>query len=693
MTFRAVFIGLVGAVFVATAGYFVDHVAHLNRFVSGQFPIVIYGPLVLIVLFVGPLAGRVRRRWPLRPGEMALIIVAVLVACSIPSNGLLRYFTRCLVMPVHFNQTEPSWRKDGLLSDLPAVMVANHGRYDERLTVDFIRGLGKEGQPIGLSQIPWPQWAETLAFWGTVIFLFAVASICLAVIVHPQWSKRERLRYPIAEFANTILGSAGRAPPCSAGGSRGPGVSGPVHRRRWFWIGLAVLGGYHVVNGLHAWWPESMIRIPLSFDFGPILQKFPWLHQGWGGWRIAHPIFYPTAVALAYFLAKDITFSVGISQPLATVLGAGLLHWGVIRAGGNFITGKPFQWQRAGSCLALAVMLLYFGRHYYRRVLQRAVTGRGAARDVEAYAVGACRILLLCLAALVGILVAVGLEWHLAVAFVLLTMLAYLATARITAEFGIFYVQIIWYPVAVLLGLCGAAALGPAGFVTLAVLSTIFVAQPEECVMAFIVQGLKISEGQRLPTGKTGWVAASAFALALAAAIPFALWVDYNYGGCRAMWWDSHGQPKLPFTSLQRAKIQLRLAGELEESESMTPWQRIGSLRPDRTFLWSAGLGFAAVMLTYALRLRWSWWPIHPVLFLIWETWASAVFFHSFLLAWAIQLVIARMGTPATHRAAKDFMIGVIAGETMGAMLWMGVGGIYHGLTALNPPYYNVFPY
>lgn len=673
---------MVGAVFVATAGYFVDHVAHLNRFVAGQFPIVIYGPLVLVVLLLGPLTGRIGRRWPLRPGELGVIIVAMLVASSIPSNGLLRYFTRCLVMPVHFQHTEPGWRRDGLLADLPAVMVANRGRHDEDLTVGFIRGLGQEGRPIGLSRVPWAPWAETLGFWGLIIFLFAAASICLALIVHPQWSRRERLRYPIAEFANAMLDPGG------------PGEARPIYRRRWFWIGMAVLLVYHVTNGLHAWWPESMIRIPLRFDFSAIIRRFPKLYQGWGGWRIAHPIIYPTAVALAFFLAKDVTFSVGISQPVATVLGALLLHWGVIQAGGNFVTGKPWHWQRAGSCLALAVMLLYFGRRYYWQVLKQAVTFRTGGEKAESYAVGACRGLLVCLIALTVILIVLArLDWHLAIAFVLLTMLAYLAVARITAEFGIFYVQIIWYPVAVLLALYGEAALGPTGFITLAVLSTVFVAQPEESVMAFVVQGLKIGERQRLPAGKTGWVAVAAFGVALAAAIPFTLWVDYNYGGCRAMRWDSHGQPKLPFTSLQRAKTKLRLAGGLEESESMTSWQRLTSMRPNRTFLWSAGLGFLAVLVTYVLRLRWHWWPIHPVLFLIWETWASAVFFHSFLLAWAIQLVVSRMGTARTYRRAKDFMIGVIAGELIGAMLWMCVGGSYYGLTGLNPPYYNVFPY
>ena len=73
--------------------------------------------------------------------------------------------------------------------------------------------------------------------------------------------------------------------------------------------------------------------------------------------------------------------------------------------------------------------------------------------------------------------------------------------------------------------------------------------------------------------------------------------------------------------------------------------------------------------------------------------WASTVFFHSFLLAWVLQLVITRVGTSGAIRKARHFMIGVIAGELAGGLLWILVGAIYHTATGLRPPAYGVFPY
>jgi hypothetical protein len=673
---------LAGAVFIATVGYFAATVGRLNRFVCGQFPILVYGPLVLTVLMLNPLLGRISQRLRFRPVELAVIIIAGLAACSIPSNGLLRYFTRDLVMPLHLDQNRPGWREYGVIKDIPQVMLAGGGQYDKKLVEGFVRGMGKPGSPIAIDQVPWAQWSQTLAFWGAVVFLFAVASICLALIVHRQWSTRERLRYPIAEFANMML---------AAPGGEGPA---PVYRQRWFWIGVAAMFVFHLVNGLCKWWPESMIRIPLRFDFAAVTRRFEYLRNGWGGMTLGSPMIWPTAVALAFFLGRDVTFSVGISQPLATILFSAMLDMGLTQPE-DMIEGGTFNWQRAGSCLALAVMLLYFGRRYYWQVLRQAA---GFCRDgrAEAYAVWACRILIVSLVVLTVVLVrVVGLDVPMAVAFVLLTMLAYLAVARITAEFGMFYVQIIWLPVGVLLGLFGAKAMGPSALVTVGMLSAVLVTQPEESLMTFVLIGLKIGQGQRLSQGRAGSMAAVAFMLAIVVAVPFALWVDYNFGGGagRVGFWDAEGHAAAPFNSLERAKSELRYTGELDRSASMTASQRLMSVRPSSAFLWSTGLGFLVVLGTYALRLRFMWWPIHPVMFLIWETWASAVFFHSFLLAWVIQLVISRVGTHAVHRAVKYLMVGIIVGELLGGMLWMFVGGSYYAATGRTPPYYSIFPY
>jgi len=678
LTVRAIVIGLLGGIILGAVGYWADHAARLNRFVSGQFPISIFAPLVVVVLLLNPLASRVRRRWRLGRAELATIIIAMLAACFVPGNGLLRYFTRMLIMPIHVNQTSPAWQANGVLEDMPQAMLANRGYYDEALVRRFIEGSGTTGEPIAFGEVPWERWTQTLVFWLPLIVLFGVASVAMALIVHPQWSRHERLLYPIAEFANTML--------------TGPGQQ-PAYRTTAFKVAVAIVLLCHVNNGLAQYLSGWSIVIPRGMDFSSIAAKFPLLRWGWGGWSLQRPTIWPVAVALAFFLPRDVSFSVGISQPLATVVGAMIVHFGWVTLGGDFISGGPFQFQRAGGCIALALVLLYFGRRFYWSVLRRAVTSCGPPPHDAGWAVGACRVLLVCVAALTALLATTtGLAWPLALAFVVLTLLAYISVARITAEFGMFYVQIIWCPVMILMGIFGVVAIGPQALLVLAVLSVVFVAQPEESVMTFVVQGLRIGEVQRLPERRSGLTAMTVVVLVVLIAVPVALWVDYSYGsGTRS--WAARGMPRVPYNALQGIRTDLRLDGTLDAAVSAVGWERVANIKPDRRFLFFAGIGAGLLIVTYMLRLRFRWWPLHPILFLVWETWASALFFASFLLGWLIKSMVSTSGSHRAMQTGRHFMVGVLAGELLGGILWMLVGTIYFFITRTRPPYYNIFPF
>ena len=147
----------------------------------------------------------------------------------------------------------------------------------------------------------------------------------------------------------------------------------------------------------------------------------------------------------------------------------------------------------------------------------------------------------------------------------------------------------------------------------------------------------------------------------------------------------------MPFNELHKGTMGLR-SKDMEASMQMTTVQRVAAMRPNGECLWSLVLGMALVFGAYAARLRWPKWPIHPILFLFWETWASSVFFWSFLLAWFIQSVVTTYCPRTTYTKTKDFMIGVIAGELTGGLLWLVVGAVYYQVTREAPPPYSIFP-
>ena len=679
MTFRAVIVGLAVGMCIAGVGYYNDRILELESITAGHLlPISVLGMLLLWMAVVNPLVFRLRRRWAFRPPEVATALAILLVSCSIPGRGLMEQFTQILAMPPYWAKRNPGWRKLELMKHVPPAMLAGGGQYDETVMGGFnTGGLSKTGGHIGLDRVPWDRWARPLATWVPLLLLLAVGATCLALIVHRQWSRRERLRYPIAEFAASLI-------------DRDPARAvGPIYRNRLFWIGLAIVLGIHGVNGLHKWFPEDMIKIDMRFDLWAIGRKWPLIPQAnWGrGWMQA--TLYPTVIAFSFFLASDISLSLGLTQvvyvPIAMVMAtAG------IDMQSSYMAGGPMGWHRSGSYLAFALILIYIGRRYYGDLLKSAVTFR-RRRGVEAYEAWACRVLFVALAAAVAIIIRLGLDWPLAVLAVGLMMMMFLGVSRSGAETGLFFIQPRWQPMGVLLGLFGAYALGPEGIIVAGLLCAVLSLDPSMALMPHMVNALKISDDLGVAPRRTGFSAIGTYARGVAVAVPHVRWVNYDVGTTRNDW-SYRRVPTMPFRPAAVEADRLALAGQLADSENLTPLQRLREMRPQTKYLWAAGTGFALVFVVSLLRLRFAWWPLHPVLFLVWATWPVHCFFHSFLLGWLIKTVVMRLGGHKTYRGVKPFMIGVIAGDLLGALTFMIAGAAYYAQTGTKPINYVFFP-
>ncbi|MCJ7543867.1 MAG: hypothetical protein MUP47_04760, partial [Phycisphaerae bacterium] len=171
MTFRGIILGLVGAVFIATAGY-VTSFFRVPAPTRGHLPISIFGMLFLVMAAINPLLHRLRAGWRLRPSEIAVAMAMVLVACNIPHAGLMRTFSSILVLPIHFNKSFPGWRKVGVLNYVPpGLLVTPPAGDDSRVVGGFIAGLGRPGHPIGLGDVPWASWEAPLSFWIPIVVL------------------------------------------------------------------------------------------------------------------------------------------------------------------------------------------------------------------------------------------------------------------------------------------------------------------------------------------------------------------------------------------------------------------------------------------------------------------------------------------------------------------------------------------
>ena len=89
MTPRAIILGLLGAVFIATAGYFGYTVPKLAPLGNNFFPIIVFFPLILVAGVINPVLKRLGSWRPLAGPEQAAIVLIMLIATGLMDTEAL----------------------------------------------------------------------------------------------------------------------------------------------------------------------------------------------------------------------------------------------------------------------------------------------------------------------------------------------------------------------------------------------------------------------------------------------------------------------------------------------------------------------------------------------------------------------------------------------------------------------------
>lgn len=669
MTFRAVLIGLVLGLGMAAVGYLNDWSLELNFLANNLVPPTIFGLLLLGLMVVNPLLSLVRLR-RLAPGEWSVIVSLMMVCAVISGPGLMWQFNDVLVRPHYYRQLNPGWQKQNLLQYAPRIMLVDPGDDYERVVGGFLAGVTPGRMPPP-GAIPWHAWRRTLGFWMPLIALGFIAAICAAVVVHRQWAHRERLRYPVAEFASEILRGAGE------------GRFAAIFHNRRFWIGFAISFTILLINGLQAWHPDS-IQIPTKLDFSAMAQKWPRLNSVPRSDWLLNPRFFFIGIAFAYFISSDVSLAVGINHILFAAVFLSLLDSGLDQSHA-VLCGGFWSYQAFGAYVGMGVMILYVGRSYYRALLARVVGLGGRDGTVDRTSVWAARAGLAAAVCMVLILVlVVHLDWMLATLFVLIVGLLFLVLTRINAETGLIIIQPMWWPMGVLLGLFGINALGPDMLTILGLLSAGLVMDPRACMMPMAANALRLSERQGVSTRRlAGWMV-PAVLLALVVGMFATIYVQYAFGqGGHFFWGKNVGGYAFEVVGRELPSFLSDPAGWHEF--------RISQTQPSKLFTYGAGLGLVLVLTLSFLRTKFTWWPVHPLLFLIWHADNTRPIAPSFLLGWFIKGAVTRFGGSQTYRRNKPLFVGLVSGEFLAAILWAVVALVYYLLRGTHGRVFEVF--
>jgi hypothetical protein len=70
------------------------------------------------------------------------------------------------------------------------------------------------------------------------------------------------------------------------------------------------------------------------------------------------------------------------------------------------------------------------------------------------------------------------------------------------------------------------------------------------------------------------------------------------------------------------------------------------------------------------LRLRFWWWPLHPVGYLLTTSYGMIFLLFPFLIAWVAKVLVVRYGGLRLYRQTVPLAVGLIIGDLLNVAIW-----------------------
>jgi hypothetical protein len=568
--------------------------------------------------------------------ELLVVLAAWLAANMVAGRGLLHPLLSSIAGPVYYARSGVA--KDAVSRSLPSWLALA----DRASASGFFEG---HGLPV-----PWAVWRRPLLTWALFFAPFLTANVCLCALFERVWVRQERLAFPLVALPLEAL-------------RWGDGGTEERLVRRAAAFGLAaplLLHGFGVLNA----YAPGVPCISFYNEISALLPDPPW--------SAARPLFlnvYPLLIGLTFLAPADVTLSVWFFLLLNKVemVTASAMGWNDGTTGGATSVAPYVEEQSAGAFLALAAVLVWNARSHLGGIF-------AARSDPERRA---CRPLALgFLAGVAGVLawgMWTGMPLWFGACFFGFYLTVALVLGRLMAEGGIPWILAPILPDKLLLSLTGSAALAPAA-ITRLMLHVQHLRDTRQMLAPCVLQTGKLRDVAGSPLRAFYALVLGATALALVVGVAAALPVFYSEGAL-AMAPNSDG--------LQMSAIGIPATAVAHATTRLS-----GGIRPDPAAGAALAAGGLATWALYLARVRFVWWPLHPLGYALTGTlqlgYANKMLFSIFA-GWALKSLALRFGGARGFRALRGAAIGLILGDLL-------MGSILKLLDALlGPSGYAIF--
>jgi hypothetical protein len=625
---RALLLGALCTGLLAVAIPYSDNRLQGTWIACCHLPIGVFFLFLVLVGIGNALLKRLAPQRALSVRELMVVYTMMLVGSGIPSFQLTEYLFPTLAGVRYFARPENKWAET-FFRYIPDWLAPT----DEFAVRAFYEGL-RPGE-----RLPWRPWLIPTIAWTVLALLLFWTMICLTVALRRQWIENEHLIFPLVQLPLDMVEEDDSGSPLS-----------PFLRSRLMWVGAALPFFIHSWNGLHTYFP-AVPAIKLAWPLNPYFRISPWNQMG-----PVIALVHFSIIGFGFLLATDLSFSLWFFFILFNLMSVALYAAGVrLEPIPNYATRPEAALQMLGAFFLVCGYILYLLRGQLHHMLAKALRTAEAARVDDSheplpYALAVWGFV----GGLMGIAGWCSLAgvraWVAVLSFLLLFMTALVLT-RLVSEGGLLFVQAPFRPTDIYANTVGTGWLTPRDLTIHVFFQRMFMLDLRTFIMPSFMDSYKIAQ----ETGLHPRRLMLPFALAILISILFSyvsmLWTAYRFGAVTLSGWFCNASPRQPFTNL----MQLLSA---PRRPSVAGW----------TFI---VLGALITWLLGWARMRFSWWPLHPLGYAMGPSWPMIQLWFSMLLAWLFKTAVMRYATVTSYRRARQFFLGLVVGEFSAAALWV----------------------
>jgi hypothetical protein len=607
------------------------------------------GVLLILVGVVNPLLKLVSKKWAFTREESLTVYISCLFSSLVPGHGAETLIIPDLVAPFYYATRENKWL-DWLQPYLKPWMtpaLRSNGTLNSEVTSGWYQGL-LHGQ-----SIPWGAWLVPLAVWMSMVMVSYGMMACLSILLRRQWAQNEALAFPLLRLPLEMV----EAP--TASGRRGD--AGSFWRSGLMWSGFAVAFCIQMIRGLNKYFPD-VPTFPLELDLNPYLSDAPWNQMDGVTVQI-----FPIAIGITYLLSSEVALSLWTGYFFIKLQYIAAYYAGYRPSalpGSGFSYGKAFVFfQVQGAYWMYVAILMWTAREHLRYVFRRAIGRVKADPDEKGEILSypfAFWGFVGCFAILVGFACLAGVRLDIAVALWVCYVVFAIALTRVAVEGGLLFLL---HDSAPLGALARVLPGGGAGWLSLqnglmpaSLIQSGFIIHMRGFITPSFLHAFKLAHDQKIAPRRLGWLLVGVISISVLVSWTTCVRLGYENGALSLanQGWAAH---------LSRWPVNFvsTMTGEPKTSATFNIfWGAVGAL-----------LTFGMM----AARARLSWFPFHPVGFLMSLTWPAASLWTSIFIGWAIKTLILRFAGPDSYRKATPFFLGLALGDVASILLWLAIDG------------------